>query len=219
MNINDYILKEIKALSLSCSVKKVQQNCKNYPLSHFPVVHNNKLVGCVAESDMRTIEDKENSLNEFSHLFHHFFATVDTTLLDLIALFADNDCNLMPVVDKKLDYIGYYELSDILDVYADTPFMHRNNETLIVETSKADFSMSQVSQIVESNNGKLLGLYVSHETADMIQITLKITTEDLNDIIQTFRRYDYIIITESENDEFLEELKDRADYLRKYLDM
>ncbi|TYQ00284.1 CBS domain protein [Tenacibaculum adriaticum] len=217
MNINDYILKEIKALSLHSTVKKAQQMCKNYPISHFPIIEKNKLLGCVAESDIRTIENTDAELKEYTYLFHHFFATENTSLLDLIALFADNDCNLIPVLNQEQFYIGYYDLTDILDLFADSPFMHHDNETLIVSTTKTDFSMSQVSQIVESNNARLLGLYVSHETVDDVQITLKISSEEMNEIIQTFRRYNYHVITQHEDDFYLDQLKDRANYLKKYL--
>ena len=143
-----------------------------------------------------------------------------TTLLELVSLFANNDTNLIPVLDKDLNYIGYYELGDILDVFADSPFLHLNNETLIVETKKSDHSMSQISQIVESNKGKLLGLYVSYEGQETIHVTLKIASDDLIDnIIQTFRRYNYTVITQHKDDSYIEELNDRARYLKKYLDM
>ncbi len=219
MNINDYILKEIKALSLNSTVKKAQGLCKNLPITHIPIVKGNKLMGCFAEDDIQTIESFSAELKEYQYLLQQFHAEVSTSLLELIALFAENDCNLIPVLDKDKNYVGYYELRDILDLSANSPFMHQDNETLIVSKLKTDFSMSQVSQIVESNNAKLLGLYVSHETQDNVQITLKIASDEMNDIIQTFRRYDYTILSLREDDEYLEELKERANYLKKYLDM
>lgn len=219
MNINDYIVKEIKTLTLKSSVKSARRVCENFPISHIPVVENDKLIGCFAESDIRTIENLKRELQEYSYLLHHFYADEKATLLELISLFADNDCNLIPVLDKQQNYIGYYDLADILDVFANSPFLHRNNETLVVEKPKVDFSMSQVAQIVESNNAKLLGLYVSDETVDGVRITLKIASEELNEIIQTFRRYDYHVVTQHVDDEYLEELKDRANYFKRYLDI
>lgn len=79
--------------------------------------------------------------------------------------------------------------------------------------------MSQISQIVESNNGKLLGMFVSSAEADKIQITVKIALGSLNDIIQTFRRYNYEIISEHQEDNYLNALKERSDYLDKYLNI
>ncbi|TVZ55943.1 CBS domain protein [Lutibacter sp. Hel_I_33_5] len=219
MNINDYILKEIKALTLKSTVKSAQKLVKNLPITHFPIVENGRLIGCFAESDIQTIENKSSELATYTDLLHHFHAYENTAMLDLITLFADNDCNLIPVLDKNLNYVGYYELSDILDAFADSPFLHNESETLIIEKSKSEYSMSEISQIVESNNGKLLGMYISSENIDNVSVTIKILSEEVNEMIQTFRRYDYTVITKHEDDYYLEDLKSRSEYLQKYLDM
>lgn len=52
MNINDYILKEIKAFQLSDNIKKAQKVFKNYPITHFPIVESDVLLGSFAEDDI-----------------------------------------------------------------------------------------------------------------------------------------------------------------------
>jgi predicted transcriptional regulator len=219
MNINDFILEEIKALTLNDTVRCAQQVCKNLPITHIPIVEGGKLIGCLPESDIQTIEDKDQKLSEYSYLLDLFYSNNKTTLLDLIVLFADNDCNLIPVLNQEMNYAGYYELSDVLDAFADSPFLHNESETLIIGKNKSDYSIGQIAQIVETNGAKLLGLYISSENQDNIQVTLKIITQEINEVIQTFRRYDYNVVTQHEDDFYLEELKDRAAYLRKYLNM
>ena len=79
--------------------------------------------------------------------------------------------------------------------------------------------MSEIAQIVESNGAKLLGSFLSDSVAQNIQITLKITSGSMNEITQTFRRYGYVIISENEDDTYLTNLKERSDYLEKYLNI
>lgn len=219
MNINDYILKEIKAFELKDAVKKAQKVFKNYPITHFPVVENEKLVGSFAEDDLQTIENKEVELVEFAHLLNSFFADEKATVLELLKIFADNDTNVIPVLNKEKNYIGYYDLGDVLDVFSTSPFMIEESETLIIEKLEYEYSMGEVAQIVEANGGKLLGIYISEKANDFIQVTLKIVSEDINEITQTFRRYDYRIVSTHENDIYLEDLKSRSEYLQKYLEM
>ena len=88
-----------------------------------------------------------------------------------------------------------------------------------LEKSENKYSISEVSQIVESNNGKLLGIYVSGQKIDSTQITLKVNCKDINEIMNTFRRYEYKIISIHDNDKYLEDLKNRSEYLQKYLEM
>ena len=54
---------------------------------------------------------------------------------------------------------------------------------------------------------------------DFVQVTLKIISDEINEIIQTFRRYDYKIVSNHENDIYLDDLKNRSEYLQKYLEM
>ncbi len=219
MNINDYILKEIKAFHLEDSVKEAQKVFKNYPITHFPLVENHKLLGSFAEDDIQTIENKEEKLVSHSHLLNSFFADEEATVLELLKIFADNDTTIIPVLNKDKNYVGYYDLCDVLDVFSTSPFMIEESETLIIEKLEIDYSMGEISQIVEANGGKLLGMYLSEKQNDFVQVTLKFISEDVNEIIQTFRRYDYKIISNHHNDIYLEDLKNRSEYLQKYLEM
>jgi hypothetical protein len=78
-----------------------------------------------------------------------------------------------------------------------------------------DYSMSQITQIV-SNNGKLLGLFISEMNS--IEVTMKISLGAIKNY-QSFRRYNYEIISEHQEDNYINSLKERSDYLDKYLNM
>ena len=54
--------------------------------------------------------------------------------------------------------------------------------------------MSEIAQIVEGNNAKILSSYVSnHNDSNMIKLTLKLNANELSHVVQTFQRYDYTI--------------------------
>ena len=61
--------------------------------------------------------------------------------------------------------------------------------------------------------------FISEATVDSVQITIKISLGGMNDIIQTFRRYNYEIISEHNEDNYINNLKERSDYLDKYLNI
>tara|TARA_R110001632_G_scaffold114733_2_gene226127 strand:- start:2115 stop:2768 length:654 start_codon:yes stop_codon:yes gene_type:complete len=217
--MKEYILNEIKVLTLKSPVKRAQKMCKGLLITHIPIVENGKLIGSISESDSQTIEDNKSSISEYSHLVDYFFADENATILELIKLFADNETNIMPVLNKEKNYLGYFELNDILDLFSSSPFIYNDGVIIVVEKIKKDFSAGEITQIVESNEGKVLGFYISSEVSDTTQATIKISSEDINEIIQTFRRYNYSVLSLHEDDFYLQDLKDRSDYLQKYLDM
>tara|TARA_R110001592_G_scaffold81738_8_gene242526 strand:+ start:1748 stop:2407 length:660 start_codon:yes stop_codon:yes gene_type:complete len=219
MNTTDYILKDITAIRLNDSIRSAQNLFKNFPLTHFPVVENDKLLGSFAEEDAQTIENKEDFLENYTYLLNPFFADEKATIIELIKIFADNNASIIPVLNADKNYIGYYDLSDILEAFSTSPFMLEESEILIIEKLENDYSMSEVVQIVETNGGKITGIYVSEKLDDIVQLTLKIVSDEINEIMQTFRRYDYKIISTHQNDLYLEDLKNRSEYLQKYLEM
>ena len=123
------------------------------------------------------------------------------------------------ILDEKNNYLGYYELEDVIRFFHETPFLKEKGGIVVVEKESDKFSMSQVVQIVESNNAKILGLFISNVVGNKVEITVKISQSGLNDIIQTFRRYEYEIISEHQEDSYLNSLKERSDYLDKYLNI
>ncbi|MDT7830883.1 CBS domain-containing protein [Flavobacteriaceae bacterium S356] len=219
MNMNEYIVKEIKELSLESSINSAEKICNEIPVTHIPVADKNILIGCFLESDIRTIENKDDTIGNHKEALTFFYATETDTVLDLITIFSDNDTNILPVINEHKEYLGYYELNDVLDVFNSSPFLYQHGIIITVEKLKKDLSISEIAQIVESNNARLLGIYISKEKSDLLQVTLKVSSEEINTVIQTFRRYNYAIISEHNDDSYLKDLKNRSDYLQKYLDM
>lgn len=219
MNIKEYILDDLEVLTPESLVKKAQQIFETLPITHLPIVKNGELLGSISESDIQTIDEKLSKISEHSHLIDFFFTDESITLLKTIKLFSENDTNIMPVLNNEKKYMGYFELNDVLEFFCSSSSLFSDGIIIVIEKNKKDFSMSEVSQIVESNNANILGLYISNQTSDIIQATVKINSEDINEVIQTFRRYNYNLISEHKDDFYLQDLKDRSDYLQKYLNM
>ena len=126
---------------------------------------------------------------------------------------------MIPALDAEKNYLGYYDLIDILHVYNATPFLNNEGETILLEKEKSNYAFSEVCQIVESNKGSVLGIFISEENDKIVKITLKFSAPDVNKIFQSFRRYNYKVLSNHKEDFYLEDLKERSNYLQKYLNI
>lgn len=216
--INDYITNDYKAIDSQETILDVQDFFIDAPFSHFPVLNEGVFIGSIATDDVETF-DTDKKVSDYKYALEGFFARKNMIWLDVLEVFAKNHTNIVPVLDEENAYLGYYELEDIVKFFHETPFLKEQGGIIIVKKSVLDYSMSQITQIVESNNGKLLGLFVSDADSEKIEITIKIALGGLNDIIQTFRRYNYEIVSEHNEDNYLNSLKERSDYLDKYLNI
>jgi Mg/Co/Ni transporter MgtE len=216
--INDYITNDYKALDSQETIADVQDFFIDVPFSHFSVLNEGVYIGSIAADDIETF-DSDKKVADYRYTLEGFFARKNMIWLDVLEVFAKNHTNIVPVLDENNSYLGYYELEDIVKFFHETPFLKEQGGIIVVKKSILDYSMSQITQIVESNNGKLLGLFVSEADVESVQITIKIALGSMNDIIQTFRRYNYEIISEHNEDNYLNNLKERSDYLDKYLNI
>jgi CBS domain-containing protein len=217
-DITDFINNDIKALRTTDSVADAQDLFAEYPFSHFPVLEEGVYIGAARSEDMELL-DIEKTMADLRYNFDRFYVRDNAVWLDVLEVFAKNETNLLPVLDKDNKYLGYYEITDIITFFHQTPFLKENGGIIVVEKGINDYSISQAAQIVESNNGRLLGLFISESNMEKVQLTIKISLGGMSEILQTFRRYNYDIITEHQEDVYLNTLKDRSDYLDKYLNI
>ncbi|MFH7004009.1 CBS domain-containing protein [Flavobacterium bizetiae] len=216
--ITNYITNDFRAIDSQETIASVQDFFADLNFSHFPVLENGIFIGSIAADDVETF-DTDKKVIDYKYTLERFFARKSMLWLDVLEVFAKNHTNVVSVLDENNTYIGYYEMEDIMKFFQETPFLKEQGGIIIVQKGLLDYSMGQVTQIVESNNGKILGCFVSEADLENVQITIKIGVGPMNEIIQTYRRYGYEIISEHQEDAYINSLKERSDYLDKYLNI
>ena len=202
MNIlTDFINNDFKPLDIHESVVLAQSFFIDSHFTHFPVMENDK------------------KISDYKYTLETFFAKKNDIWLNVLEDFAKNETTIIPILDENAVYLGYYEITDVIKFFNSTSFLKESGNIIIVEKNTNEYSFSQIAQIIEGNNGKLLGLFISETTNSTVQITIKIGAGVINEIIQTFRRYEYDIVSDHFDDTFLNNLKDRSEYLERYLNI
>jgi hypothetical protein len=128
--------------------------------------------------------------------------------------------SVIPVLNDKDQYLGLIHLSTLLQHFAEMASMKESGGLLVLELNIHDYSLSEISRIVESNDGKILSLYISsHIDSTKLEVTIKINKTDLSSIIQTFNRYNYTIKASFHQSEYVDDLKDRFDSFMSFLNI
>lgn len=216
--ILEYVNNDFKPFDSEQTINEALDLFMDLSYTHFPVLENKIYIGSLSREDAETLNPI--SKIEFNKInLERFFAKSTMNWLDVQELFARNQTNLMPVLNEENKYLGYFEMEEFIRIFNETPFLKEEGGIIVVKKNSGDFSMSQITQIVESNNAKILGLFISKIENNEIEITIKVGLGGLNDIIQTFRRFEYQIISQHQEDAYIENLKERSDYLDKYLNI
>ncbi len=213
MSIN-FIQNNIFPLQLSETVERVQYLLKEHQFNYFPVVDEHIFLGNLCLENF-VLENKNLKIENFRYDLEPFFVREHYFWLDILGTFAEYETNILPVLSDENEYLGYTKISTILKNMA--IFNKQPGDYLIVRKETQHLCITEIAQIIESNQSKILGLFISNTTLNQTEITLKITLANINAIIQTFRRYGYEMISNHTNDLHLQDLKERSEYLEKYL--
>ncbi len=216
MSIEPYILNDIPIQSICGKIGNMHELFNKFAHSHIPVEKNGEYIGCLSENDARSFEASK-AIGDYQYALENFSVHEEDTWLGVLEVFAQNRTTLMPVLNAENQYVGYVELNEVIGLFNAIPFFSEPGGILVIEKGFTDYSFSEICQIIESNSGKVLGLFISRIKNEVAQITIKTNSLGLNQIIQSFRRYGYKIVSEHHEDNYRQNLKERSEYLQKYL--
>jgi CBS domain-containing protein len=192
-----------------------------YRVSHIPVVDDSKYLGLVSDKliyDLNLLEvpistqlDKLNIVHV--HKQQHIF--------ELAILMYKLKLSVLPVLDTDHYYLGAVTLYDLARRFAKLFSLEETGGVIVLETDVYNYSLAEISRIVESNNVKILSSFIDRRPGtNMLDIILKLNQEDLSPVIQSFMRYDYNVKAVYLDQSELKDLyKDRFDQFMKFMNM
>jgi acetoin utilization protein AcuB len=192
-----------------------------FRVSHLPIVNNQDFLGLISDSDIYDMNNPEEAIG--NHTLKLFKPYVDSEqhIFEVIGLASRMKLSIVPVLDKNNHFKGVITITDLIRHIAGFSSMDQPGGIIVVELIERDYSLSQIAQIVEGNDVKVLSMYItSIPESTKLEVTLKVNTGDLVSVIKTFERYNYDVKTwVSGNDSMNNFYSERFDMLMKYLNI
>ncbi len=219
MIAKDLINYLIPPLHPTDKVQKAKQWMEELRTSELPVIEGTHYQGLITEEILfqqnlahdlvkdYELEGTEAIINQNQHYY------------ELLKLSNQEEVSLIAVLDDDKNYLGVVAIEDVVEAFANTSSVRSPGAILVLSLNAVDYSLSEVSRLIESNEAKILSSYVipDQEDPNKVKLTLKINREEVNHIIATLERFGYIIEARfNENSTGLSE-KDRIDSLLRYL--
>jgi CBS domain-containing protein len=211
------ISKEIQTVTLETTGGEALSIMQEFRLSHIAVVEDNKLLGIISEEDIWNMHDEGNKIKSISDKIEMLCMPLGRDVFEIIKYMDEHKLTLLPIMgDGK--YFGAITQQSVIEALASIVAIQESGGVIILEMNKKDYSMSEISQIVESNNLKILSAYVTDvDEKNNIKLTLKLNKIDIAAVIQTFERYKYNVAASYNYSENTYNLSDRFDSLMRYL--
>lgn len=214
MFVKDYISTDYPIFSRDNAITDAAEIAAEFGYSHI-FINNDELYTGALSKDF--LEEKNGTIENLRIYFERFAILEDAHLLDSIKLFHAFHCNVVPVISKTEKYLGYISFNDVVGEFSKYPLFSESGAVITVEISGRHYSFTEISKIIETNNTKIYGCYISSALEGSVQITLKISSENLSSIYETFERYGYTVVHKHYNDEKENLIRDRFGFFQKYL--
>jgi CBS domain-containing protein len=211
----------IPSLSLTDSANTALELMQEFGLEMLPVEdENHKYAGLITDEAIMDIEDMDKPLSELPYSLIHPYANENMHIFEVIKITAENNLTLIPVVEKDDKLVGTITLHSLFRYFAQYNSLLDNGAIIVVETNINSYSLSEIARIVESNDIKVLCMYVNTiYDQSKVEITLKLDKYELAALVQTFERFSYIVKATYEEQEYSQDLKEKYDEFMKFMDI
>lgn len=216
----DLITDEIPPLRVSDTGSRALHWMEEFKVSHLPLLKGTEYLGLISYSDILDLNKPEAPLSKhrlslirpYTYEYVHIYEVIK--IVHLLGL------TVIPVLDKDGKYIGCISLSSLVEKFASMTAVMEPGGILVIELNVNDYSLSEISRLVEGNDTKILSLYVaSMPDSTKLELTIKTNRSDLSPVIQTLERFKYEIKASYHESTNNEDVKNRFDSFMNYLNM
>lgn len=211
----------VPSIRLTDSGQKALNLMEIFRISHLPVVDGKELIGLISDKIIYDLNMTDKPVGEYvEHLLSPHVHT-DQHIYEVFSAISVLKLSAVPVLDLHHEYCGMITVFDLAQKFSDLVAVREPGGVIVLELNSIDYSLSQIAQIVEGNDAKILSFYINQEKdTKLMDLTLKINVVDLSSIIQTFVRYDYNIKAVYMDESIIQNLyDDRYNQLMKFMNI
>lgn len=192
-----------------------------FRVSHLPIVEDDTYIGLVSDNDIYDRNLANEKIGKHLINFPKSFVYENQHIYDVISVAAGQKISALPVLNTNNQYIGLITIADLLYSVNNITGADNPGSLLVLEQSVHDYSLSEIAQIVESNDAKIISCYTNTSSySTLLEVVIKVNRIELTSIIQTFMRYNYTIkATYSASDKHEDLNQERFDAFMSYLNV
>jgi acetoin utilization protein AcuB len=220
MLAQELINNNLPQLQLTDTVSVALKLMSDFKISHLPVVSDEKYLGLISEDDLLDEENKKISIDFFQTDFRPVSVSSNKHFLNAVSVSNQFQTSIVPVVNESNEFIGSIGGRQFLAAIGNFSGANETGAVIELEMERSQFSISEISRIVESDGAVILHLNVTIKPGSGLwQVTINLNKTEISTIIAAFERYDYTISYYAGEELFENEIDINYKHLMNYLDI
>jgi acetoin utilization protein AcuB len=188
-------------------------------VNQLPVIDQGRFLGLISEELVLEENEIDKTIGEFHLLGENCYVFENQHITEVIKVSYDCDLQVIAVLSPDGVFKGVITAENTMLAMAQTLAVQNEGAILTMSMRQIDYSMAEISRLVEENSAKILGVFITPDNLDpsKIKVTLKLNKSDLSHILATLERFGYQIVATFQESKFVSNDKERLDLLFKYL--
>lgn len=212
--LSDYI-----TLNPENTIREAEELFASLHTDLIPVVSNDDTIYGYYSKSFATNSNKK--IKDILSFYPQFIKVVENQhVFEIVALFQKTKMSLVAVENSLGKYIGVITWHKLLQEIASYGSFENYGALLVIELMPKDYSLSELSRLVEYNNTKILGVEIkSLPDKTEIEVCLKLNHGNISNILATLERYNYKVKDYFLREDITDDLDDRYKSFMKYLNI
>ena len=220
MKAIELIQNDIPPVRINETIEKALNWMDEFKLNHIPVVNETEYVGLLSDDMVYDYNHLKDPISNINFLGKQQSVLENAHFFQIMSLISSYKLSVVPVCDEQRNYKGSISTKKLINVFSKQSGFNSGGAVITLLVNDFDYQLSQIAQIIESNDAKILSLYSENlESNNQLKLTIKISDGKLGAVLQTFSRYDYTVQDVFSDDEINNQSKQRYDHLMKYLNV
>ena len=194
-----------------------------FRVSHLPIVVGKEYFGVVSDKDIYDAENFDEMIGKYiTPILLQPHVHADQHIFEVVGVALGCGVSIVPVLEEDHSYLGSITRTDLAFKLTELFSSNEPGGIIVLELTDSNYSLSQISQIIEGNDARILSLYIYRPSSSSkeLDVTIKVNVVDLSGIIQTFTRYDYLIkATYMDQSQIKSLFDDRYDQFMRYINI
>ena len=202
------------------SIQQALEKLQDMLCKELVVLNGDEYIGLVNETILLDAEDEDAPLSSIKINTAPIQLKFNQHPYDALVMITVYNSTIIPVLDQDNKYIGVSTQLDILKAISSIQSQNESGAIIVLAIGLHDFSLSQIAHLVESDNCRILNCATKiNLESDNIEVTLKVDKSNINALLNSFLRHNYLILETHNTIAAFDDTADRYQQLMNYINI
>ncbi|MEL6987462.1 MAG: CBS domain-containing protein, partial [Bacteroidota bacterium] len=131
----------------------------DFYVKHLPIVNDKELLAIISENDVLN-NPIDEPVGSYPLSVNFPYVKQEDHLFEVLGVMAEHSLTVIPVVDEDKNFIGIISQEDLIQYYAGSFSLSEHGSIVVLEILKINYSLAEISRIVESENAAILATFL-----------------------------------------------------------